>query len=187
MTKLPSLLLALSLAGCVAVPVPTEVTKSKPFTVTIPASVAPSKAAGPVPTERCARPAAARSYETAVLKQVNAHRANAGLPGLRRSSRISAIAQNHACDNAGRQTISHNSSNGATISHRLKAGGYTLRLAAENTGLGFVDSPERMVQYWMNSPGHRANILRPGLTEAGLGYAASSARPAWVLDMATPR
>lgn len=187
MPKLPSLLLVAALAGCVVVPIPTEVTKSKPHMVTIPASTAPAKAKGPVPRERCARPAAARSYEAEVLAQVNAHRAKAGLPALRRSSRISAIAQNHACDNAGRQTISHDSSNGATISHRLKAGGYTLRLAAENTGLGFVDSPERMVQYWMNSPGHRANILRPGLTEAGLGYAASSARPAWVLDMATPR
>lgn len=187
--KLPSLLLCLAaLTGCVVVPVPTEVAKTVPFGVTIPIGGGTAKrAAGPVPQEACARPAATRSYEAAVLAEVNSHRASAGLPALRRSARISAIAQNHACDNARRQTISHHSSSGKGITGRLSAGGYSWRLAAENTGLGFVDSPQRMVQYWMDSPGHRANILRPGLTEAGLGYAGSTAKPAWVLNLATPR
>lgn len=179
-----------ALSGCVVVPVPVpaEASRDLPFVVKVPlgpSGQSATRVAGPVPAETCARVSTAQ--EAALLAEINAIRKQNGLPTLRKSSRIGAVAQNHACDNARRQTVSHTSSNGKSLSGRLKAGGYYLRVAAENTGLGFSGDPGRLVEYWMNSPGHRANILNPKVTEAGVGYAAGNTRPAWVLNVAAPR
>lgn len=135
--------------------------------------------------QRCSPPSRIRAATNEVIQRINAERRKAGLAAVRPSQRLTSVAQLHACDNAARRSYSHTGSDGSDLSVRLKRGGYRLRAAIENTGLGF-DDPARLVEFWMHSPGHRANILNPAVTEAGLGLA-DGARPAWVMVMARPR
>lgn len=141
---------------------------------------------GPIPVAaRCAPPAGVVKISGNVIARVNAERTARGLPPLRQSGRLAKVAQSHACDNAARNVYSHTGSDGSDLSIRLRRGGYKLRVAAENTALGF-DTTDRLVSFWMNSPHHRANILNPSVTELGVGLA-QGARPTWVLVLARPR
>lgn len=176
--RFPAFALLAVLAGCIIIPIEipsTTIAKS------------PAVAAGPARLPAgCTRPPEADVKQKEVLAQVNALRKAEGLPPVRASARLATIAQAHACDNATRGSISHVSADGSTLADRLRAGGYSLRTAAENTGLGFGLSSERMVAYWTGSPLHRANMLNPDVTEAGLGYAPGG-KPAWILNLAKPR
>jgi uncharacterized protein YkwD len=120
-----------------------------------------------------------------VLALVNDQRRRVGVPALRASAVLARAAQDHACDNAARDSHGHVSSDGAKLGERLRRAGYRLQTAAENTGRGF-DTPDRLVAFWMASPGHRANLLNPVVREAGLGRAIGPG-PHWVLVMAAPR
>ena len=173
-SRLMATCLALTLSGCIIIPIPvTRDTIGDP---------------GPAPvSSACPRPASASSAEQLILQRANSLRASQGLPALRLDARLSRIAQEHACDNAARGIYSHDGSDGSTLAHRLKRGGYPFATGAENTGLGFADAPERMATFWENSPKHRANLLNPKVTEAGLGLAQGTKGPAWVLVLAKPR
>jgi uncharacterized protein YkwD len=132
--------------------------------------------------KRCTMPANAAAMVARVIGGVNAQRRASGLATLRTSPALMQVAQGHACDNAARGGYSHTGSDGSDLKTRLRRGGYRLRVATENTAYGF-DDPNRLVGFWMESSGHRANILNPGTVEIGLGLA-TGARPAWVLVMA---
>lgn len=137
----------------------------------------------------CQPPPGGAEMQKVLLKEVNAERRAAGLAPLRLDGKLEKAAQAHACDNARRHSISHESSDGSALQHRLKRVGYAFGVAAENTGRGF-GSPERAVDWWMNSSGHRANILMKGISEIGIGIAESAApdsRLHWVLVFAKPR
>lgn len=133
---------------------------------------------------RCPRPTRTEGEAKALLSAINQVRRGKGLPALRLSAKLSKVAQSHACDNAARNSYSHTGSDGSDLRIRLKRGGYRLRAAAENTGIGFA-SVDRAMNFWLNSPKHRANILNPSVTELGVGLA-DGTRPAWVLVMARP-
>lgn len=137
-----------------------------------------SRPHGPTPAS-CQVPQRTASDAAAVLALINAERRNSGLGSVRLSPALSAVAQQHACDNAARSSISHQGSDGSDLSERLRRDGFTVHLAAENTGLGFT-SPERAFAWWMASPDHRANILLSQITEIGIGEA-DGAKPAWVI------
>ncbi len=126
------------------------------------------------PALACSVPANANSLQGEVLKNLNAERAAHGLASLRPSAKLDRAAQAHACDNAARRSISHESSDGGTLKTRLRKAGYAFRTAAENTGRGFA-SGTRAVQWWMNSPKHRDNILLRKAREVGIGIAVSPA------------
>ena len=168
------------LAGCVAVvPVPVPInlgTASPP----LPARLADWPAAA-----RCATQAEARGREAQALRRINALRAAAGVAPLATDARLRAAAQGQACDNAARNTASHRGSDGATLMQRLKREGYAASRAAENVGLGYGNDAAQAVAGWQASPGHRANLLDPRLTQMGLGYAPGG-RGTWVLVMARP-
>jgi uncharacterized protein YkwD len=121
-----------------------------------------------------------------VIQEVNAERAGSGLPPLQANARLTRAAQGHACDNAARGGYSHTGSNGSDLTDRLRAAGYRFSAAAENTGRGF-GSPERAVEWWMNSRGHRANILMRGVGEIGVGVAMGDGKPHWVLNFGSSR
>ena len=89
------------------------------------------------------------------------------------AKRVPAIAE-ITCDNASRMSISHVSSDGGTLQNRLRRAGYSFRTAAENTGRGFATGA-RAVQWWMNSPKHKTNILLRKAREVGVGIAMSDA------------
>ena len=133
----------------------------------------------------CNLPEASEAMQTEALKAVNAERAQAGLRPLKFSRTLDKAAHGHACDNAGRREISHVSSDGSKLQQRLKRVGYRYRSAAENTGRGFR-SGSSAVQWWMNSPKHKSNILMRGVREVGLGIALSDApdnKLHWILVM----
>jgi uncharacterized protein YkwD len=122
----------------------------------------------------CEVPNGASAMQKEVLVHLNAERKARGLPALVLSAKLDKAAQGHACDNARRKSISHTSSDGGTLKTRLRRAGYAFRTAAENTGRGF-GSGARAVQWWMNSPKHKDNILLRKAREVGVGIALSPA------------
>ncbi len=134
----------------------------------------------------CPVPARSAADARALVALINGQRAQAGLAPLTLSAPLSDIAHRHACDNAARQSVSHDGSDGSDLAARLHRAGVRVSLAAENTGLGF-SSPGIALEWWMASPPHRANILRPEITQVGVGQADGVPRPTWVLDFVAPR
>jgi uncharacterized protein YkwD len=176
-------LFCLLLPACVVVPI------AVPIGVVTPATPAPAPARPPTAwptTSDCPVPARAAADARVIVSLVNAERAAVGLSPLAFSAPLSGVAHRHACDNAARQTISHDGSDGSTLAQRLERGGIAVRMGAENTGLGF-SSPQIAMERWMKSPGHRANILTPEITLIGVGQADGVPRPTWVLDFIKPR
>lgn len=133
----------------------------------------------------CSIPEASAALQAEALKAVNAERAQHGLRALKFSRTLDKAAQGAACDNANRREISHVSSDGSRLRDRLHRVGYRFRSAAENTGRGFR-SGTSAVQWWMNSPKHKANILMGSVNEIGIGIALSAApdnKLHWILNM----
>ena len=136
------------------------------------------------PTQACTVPSNAAALQKEVLANLNAERRAHGLSAFKLSAKLDKAAQGHACDNAKRRSISHDSSDGGTLKTRLRRVGYSFRTAAENTGRGF-GTGTRAVDWWMNSPKHRSNILLPKVKEIGIGIALSGAPDSklhWVLN-----
>lgn len=110
----------------------------------------------------------AGTLEEQVLGLVNEQRRQAGLKPLRLNAQLNAVAAAHSQDMALNDFFSHSGSNGSSIDDRISAAGYRYSLTGENIAAGF-NSPATVVQGWMNSPRHRANILNPALQEIGVG------------------
>jgi uncharacterized protein YkwD len=137
----------------------------------------------------CDLPANMADMRAQVVAEVNAERASQGLPALQLNAALVKAAQGHACDNAKRHETSHVSSDGSRLQHRLRRAGYSYAMANENTGRGFGSS-QHAVDWWMNSPHHRDNILMRGTRDIGVGIAFSDApesRLHWVIDMGAAR
>ncbi len=83
---------------------------------------------------------------------------------------------------ATKDYFSHTSLDGSSMSDRIDRQGYAWRRLAENIAAGYP-SPEAVVEGWMNSPGHRANILNCDLTEIGVGHY----QRYWTQNFGTPR
>ncbi|GGU56497.1 CAP domain-containing protein [Streptomyces daghestanicus] len=105
-----------------------------------------------------------------VVALTNRERAAAGLPPLAADPRLTAAAQAHSADMVARDFYSHTSPGGAGPQDRAVAAGAAYGTTGENIACG-QRSPADVVEGWMNSPGHRANILAPGFTHLGAGLA----------------
>lgn len=114
-------------------------------------------------------PAAASPDLNRVIVLTNEHRRAAGCADLTWNPALAAAAQRHADDMASNNYFSHNSRNGAKFTARIRNAGYRYRFAAENIAAG-QQTPDEVVTGWMESPGHRANILNCRLKEIGIGY-----------------
>ncbi|MBD3006025.1 CAP domain-containing protein [Streptomyces sp. 5-10] len=108
-----------------------------------------------------------------VIALTNAERAAARLAPLAPDPRLTAAAQAHSDDMAARDFYSHTGPEGHQPWDRARATGATHRGIGENIACG-QRSPEEVVRGWMNSPGHRANILKPDFTHIGVGHATGS-------------
>lgn len=113
------------------------------------------------------QPAPAESRETTVLTLVNRERAAAGCPTLRWSGHLGTAARLHSVDMADRNYFSHTSLDGRSPADRMRAQGYP-RPGGENIGAGYR-TPEAAMKGWMDSSGHRANILNCRYTALGVG------------------
>lgn len=105
------------------------------------------------------------------LATVNELRAEHGRPAVRAESHLDEAAQRHAEDMLRRGFYDHLDPEGSTPGQRARAAGYEgWRGVAENIAKGPF-TPEEVVHRWMNSSGHRRNILDRGATELGIGVA----------------
>lgn len=124
-----------------------------------------------------------------MLAGVNRLRAEAGVPPLVEDPRLDAAAQEHAEDMLARGYYDHQSPEGRQVGDRVRAEGYSWRVVAENLAAGHV-SVDSALDAWMQSSGHRANLLRPNFTDFGFGLAVgpfdSRHRVLWVQTFAAP-
>lgn len=105
-----------------------------------------------------------------VVALTNAERTAAGLRPLADDRRLASAAQAYSADMAARAFYAHTSPEGLEPWDRAAAAGATHRGIGENIACG-QRSPREVVRGWMNSPGHRANILKPDFTHIGIGFA----------------
>jgi uncharacterized protein YkwD len=110
--------------------------------------------------------------ETEVLKLVNDERAKVGCSPVAASSALSDLAQAFSEDMATRDFFDHTDPSGLSPWDRAAKAGIT-SLGGENIARGQADAAAVM-EAWMNSPGHRANILKPDFTHIGIGHATGS-------------
>ncbi len=106
------------------------------------------------------------SYADQVLQLVNQERAKAGLSALTTNTTLKAAADLRAQETV--QSFSHTRPNGTTFSTVLKEYGISYRTAGENIAYG-QRTPQEVVTAWMNSPGHRANIMNASFGKIGIG------------------
>jgi uncharacterized protein YkwD len=112
-----------------------------------------------------------------VCELVNRVRSENGLPPMRLSARLSNVAQNHANDMYTQGYFSHKNPLGESSFDRMAKEGITYTNAGENIAKG-QPTPQEVMKSWMNSPGHRANILSPKFLKLGVGYREAH----WVQD-----
>ncbi|EGZ30305.1 hypothetical protein PHYSODRAFT_421947, partial [Phytophthora sojae] len=112
-------------------------------------------------------------FQSLLLAAVNKERAACGLPSLCMSSKLQSAAQKHSNDMAAKNYMSHTGSDGSSMSQRITASGYQWTDIAENVAAGQKDVAAVM-KSWMNSAGHKQNILSKDYTMFGCGYAYSA-------------
>lgn len=133
----------------------------------------------------CLTPANVNTLATQIFEGVNASRRANGKSQLDYNPTLGQAAMSHACDMAVHNFFSHQSSNGGTVQTRVRQAGYHDCLVAENLAWGYP-SAGQIVSGWMNSPGHRSNMLHPRATEMGIGITQGPKGPNWVLVVAKP-
>lgn len=112
-------------------------------------------------------PRARPDLEARMLVMVNRERAEAGLPPLKADAELAQVARAHSRDMFGRGYFSHVTPEGRDPFDRMRAGGVRFLTAGEN--LALARTLPMAHQGLMNSPGHRANILRPAFGRVGIG------------------
>ncbi|TDC84077.1 CAP domain-containing protein [Actinomadura sp. 7K507] len=115
--------------------------------------------------------------EAAAVSLTNAERAKAGCPALRVDQRLVIAARKHSADMAANDYFSHTSQNGESPWKRMEDAGYPSP-GAENIAKGH-QTAAAVVKGWMDSPGHRANILNCDLRAIGVGRASGPGGPLW--------
>lgn len=103
-----------------------------------------------------------------VVSLTNQHRAAAGLPLLALNPTLIRMADVKAIDMKDKEYFAHVSPSGVGVSSLANSVGYAYLLVGENLALGNFKNDAALVTGWMNSPGHRANILKPQFTEIGV-------------------
>lgn len=106
--------------------------------------------------------------EAQVLRLVNTQRASAGCGPLQSSAVLVGVARAHSKDMAVHGYFDHNSQDGRTPFDRMRAAGYRGGLMGENIAAG-QPTAAAVMDAWMHSPGHRANILNCGFKAIGIG------------------
>ncbi|MGY1621848.1 CAP domain-containing protein [Geodermatophilus sp. SYSU D00965] len=135
----------------------------------------------PAAAERTAAPAAAApadpSTEGQVLALVNEARAGAGCAPLVADAALAAVARGHSADMRDRDYFAHDTPEGLSPFDRAEQAGVGYA-RAENIAFGQPDAAAVM-EAWMDSAGHRANILDCDLTKLGVGVAEGPGGPWW--------
>jgi len=187
------LLIAVFLFGCVCIVPPDDGNPTPTHTATPAHTSTPIRTPTPVPTstpylgpEITPPPLQYGRIEQLIFERVNVERANAGVPPLRLKGSVSEVARWQSCCNADFEILEHESEQCGTVASRLSMfgiiedGGENIAYIPdapsyyadtdEPTRLyGDEETATRFMNGWMNSPGHRANIMDPRYTDIGVG------------------
>ncbi|PFH81557.1 hypothetical protein COI44_22985 [Bacillus sp. AFS088145] len=144
-------------------------TPSKPTTPSTSTPSTPSKPATSTPSDTTSNSASLSAYESKVVDLTNAERTKAGLKPFTVNATLSKTARLKSQDMTDKNYFDHTSPTYGSPFDMMKQFGITYSYAAENIAKG-QKTPEEVVTAWMNSAGHRANILNPNLTQIGVGY-----------------
>lgn len=166
-----------------------------------PASSAPAKSAAAQPAKPTRKPSPTKDggsggsggsgtvdgdAESAVLALVNKERAAAGCGPLATNAKLSAAARTYSDTMARSGVMSHTGPDGSTMTSRVEAAGYQWSRLGENIARGQSDA-DAVMNAWMNSSGHRANILNCDFREIGIGVHKGDGGPWWTQDFGTGR
>ncbi len=121
---------------------------------------------GGLPDSTSAAPA---KFQEDVLQLVNQYRTSAGLGSLSMDGELANMAMVKAKDMHDNHYFSHNSPTYGSPFDMMRQFGITYRTAGENIASG-QSSPTQVMNDWMNSPGHRANILNNSFSKIGVAY-----------------
>lgn len=148
-------------------------------------SAVTSAAPPPPPASRAPSPAGTdkvTTMENQVTALINKERAAAGCKTVTRDDRLSKAARAHSADMAKNNYFSHTGRNGSSFVDRAVAAGYPREsVAAENIAYGYATA-EAVVDGWMNSDGHRKNILNCSHKTTGVGLAYRGKTPYWTQE-----
>ncbi len=157
--------------------VPPPASSEAPTSSSAPPSSSSAAAEPPAPTPEAPKPSPGKTPEpprssdnsaaAQVIALVNQERAGAGCAPVSNESHLAAAAQGHSDDMSERNYFSHTTPEGTTFDQRIRAAGYG-KPGAENIAKG-QSTAAKVMDAWMNSEGHRANILNCKLTKIGVG------------------
>jgi uncharacterized YkwD family protein/spore coat assembly protein SafA len=116
---------------------------------------------------------AVKTQENEVVRLVNVERSKAGLRPLTANWQVSRVARIKSQDMATKGYFSHTSPTYGSPFNMMENFGIRFSAAGENIAYG-QRTPQEVMTGWMNSPGHRANILNPSYTQIGVGLATNS-------------
>ena len=122
------------------------------------------------------------SYQQQVLDLVNAERAKRGISALTLDSSLSSVATKKSQDMIDKNYFDHTSPTYGSPFDMMKQFGISYRSAGENIAKG-QKTPQEVVDAWMNSEGHRKNILNPNFTNLGVGIAKDSNKTTYWTQM----
>jgi uncharacterized protein YkwD len=172
-------------AGGAVAAVPSTVATTRPIGTTTPT---PSPAAAKPTVTRLPQKTAPplrtlNDFENEVLRLTNVARQEEGCSALRMDAKLRTAARRHSTDMARFGFMSHTGHDGSGPAQRIRAAGYQITGTwAENIARGYP-SPEAVMDGWLNSPGHRANILNCSLRAIGVGVVRSAGgRVYWTQD-----
>lgn len=174
-------------------PPPTEPPSTQPAPTqaapTQPPETRPPETRPPETQPPATNPPGNQGVEQQILDLVNNERSASGCGALSLNGTLNAVADAHSEDMAANDYFDHTNQHGQSPFDRISAAGYQYGTAGENIAVGYRDAAAVM-EGWMNSPGHRRNILNCSFTQLGVGFAqASGGRGSiyWTQVFATPR
>lgn len=132
----------------------------------------------------CVVPAEANGMATRIAAGLNASRTTNALAPVSFSPLLSQAAANHACDMSRNGFFNHRGSDGSDVQVRARRAGYRNCLIAENLAWGYP-RPDQIIAGWLQSPGHRHNMLHGRVKEFGIGIVQGAQGPIWVLVLAS--
>lgn len=124
--------------------------------------------------------------EAQVLALVNRERASAGCSPVTSNAELTRAADDYSDVMARSGVMSHTGPDGSTMTTRVEAAGYEWSTLGENIARGQFDAASVM-ESWMNSPGHRANILNCSFKELGVGVHFGDGGPWWTQNFGAGR
>ncbi|MBH5319178.1 SCP-like extracellular [Paenibacillus sp. GSMTC-2017] len=154
----------------VPTPKPTPVPTPKPTPVPTPKPTpVPTPKPTPVPTPKPTPVPETGTMQNQVVTLVNQERAKAGLPALQTDALLNKVATEKARDMDVNNYFSHTSPTYGSPFDMMRTFGVKYNSAGENIASG-QRTAAQVMNDWMNSPGHKANIMNKSFTKIGVGY-----------------